>query len=168
MRKRLYFLISDLPSAEQIVNDLLLARIDDSHIHVMANDDIALGNLPRATLLQTSDIVHGIESGLIIGGLTGLVGGLVATAALSVGTMFGSVVLVSLLCGALIGSWVASMIGSDVPNSRLKKFEKALSNNKILLMVDVPDKQVKSITCMVEAHHHVHKEGVEPSIPAFP
>lgn len=50
MRKRLYFLISNLPSAHQIVNDLLIARIDDSHIHVMANDDIALGNLPKATI----------------------------------------------------------------------------------------------------------------------
>lgn len=168
MRKRLYFLISDLPSAHQIVNDLLISRIDDSHIHVMANDDIALGNLPKATLLQTSDIVHGIESGLIIGGLTGLIGGVVATVALSMGAMFGGVVLVSVICGSLIGSWVASMIGSDVPNSRLKRFEKALANNKILLMVDVPNDRVEEITLMVENHQHVHKEGIEPSIPAFP
>ena len=168
MRKRLYFLISDLPGAHQIVDDLLIARIDDSHIHVMANDDIALGNLPKATLLQTSDIVHGIESGLVIGGLTGLMGGVIATIALSVGTMFGGVVLVSVICGALIGSWVASMIGSDVPNSRLKKFEKALQNDKILLMVDVPNDRVEEITLMVENHKHVHKEGMEPTIPAFP
>jgi len=168
MRKRLYFLISELPDAHQIVDDLLLARIDDSHIHVMANDDIALGNLPKATLLQTSDIVHGIESGLVIGGLTGLVGGAVATFALSVDVMVGVVVLVSVICGALIGSWVASMIGSDVPNSRLKKFEKALKNNRILLMVDVPSERVEEITHLVENHQHVHKEGMEPSIPAFP
>ena len=168
MRKRLYFLIADTPNAHQIVNDLLIARIDDSHIHVMANDDIALGNLPKATLLQTSDIVHGIESGLVIGGITGLIGGVVATISLSMGGMFGAVVLVSVLCGALIGSWVASMIGSDVPNSRLKKFEKALANGKILLMVDVPNERVEEITRRVENHHRVHKAGVEPTIPAFP
>ena len=168
MRKRLYFLVFDLPSARKIVNHLLIARIDDSHIHVMANHDISLGDLPKATLLQTSDIVHGIESGLVIGGITGLLGGVVATVALSVGAMFGGVVLASVLCGALIGSWVASMIGSDVPNSRLKKFEKALAAGKILLMVDVPDHRVQEITFLVENHHNVHKEGMEPTIPAFP
>jgi hypothetical protein len=168
MRKRLYFLISDLSDAHKIVDDLLLARIGDSHIHVMARDDIALGNLPKANLLQTSDIIHGLELGLIIGGLTGLVGGVVATIAISVGAMFGGVVLTSVVCGALIGSWIASMIGSDVPNSRLKKFDKALARGKILLMVDVPNALVGEITHLIESHQHVHKEGLEPTIPAFP
>lgn len=105
---------------------------------------------------------------MIIGGLTGLMGGVVATIALSLGAMFGGVVLMSVLLGALVGSWVASMIGSDVPNSRLKKFEKALKNGRILLMVDVPNERVEAVTLLVENHRHVHKEGMEPSIPAFP
>jgi len=36
MRRRLYFLLPDLGSAIQTANDLLLARIEDSHMHFLA------------------------------------------------------------------------------------------------------------------------------------
>jgi len=80
MRRRIYFLLPNVGSARQVVNELLLARIDDHHIHVMAREGIALGDLPQANLLQRSDFVHGVEIGLSVGGATGIVAGLIAVA----------------------------------------------------------------------------------------
>ena len=36
MRRRLYFIMPDLPSARKMMDDLLLARIEERHIHVLA------------------------------------------------------------------------------------------------------------------------------------
>ncbi|HEY9050625.1 MAG TPA: DUF1269 domain-containing protein [Gammaproteobacteria bacterium] len=169
MRKRLYFLLSDLDSARNIVDELLLARIEAPRIHVLAREGTSLGNLPEATLLETSDIVHGIESGLIIGGISGFIAGIAASLVLSLDTsMTGVIILVCTLIAALFGIWMSSMIGSDVRNSRLKEFESALNDGKILLMVDVPSGRIVDIKNKVSAHKQAQTLGEEPSIPAFP
>jgi len=168
MRKRLYYLLSDIPSTREIVNELLLARIDEPHIHVLAKDNTSMADLPKATFMQTSDIVHGIETGLVIGGLTGLVVSLIATLSLELGSMVGVVILSCTLLGSLLGIWTSSMVGSNVRNSRLRGFESAIEDGKVLLMVDVPQQRVEDISSKIESHEQAHKEGSEPSIPAFP
>jgi len=168
MRKRLYFLLPNLDSAQQVVNELLLARIDDHHIHVMAKDGTDLGDLPEATLFEKSDIIHGIETGMVIGGISGLVGSIIAITALQLGSMMGLVVLGCTIFGAGFGIWTSGMIGSSTKNTRLKEFESAMEAGKILIMADVPLVKVESITHKVEAHKNAVMGGSEPSMPAFP
>lgn len=168
MRKRLYYLLPDIPSTREIVDELLLARIGESQIHVLARNNRDTEGLPKASLLQTSDIIHGIETGLVIGGLTGLVAALIATISLNLDNMVGVVILSCTLLGSLLGIWISSMIGSDLRNSRLRSFESAIDEGKVLLMVDVPRDRMKEITDKIEAHKRVMKKGEEPSIPAFP
>ena len=170
MRRRLYFLLPNVARARQVVDELLLARIDDHHIHVMAREGIALGDLPRANLLQRSDFVHGIEIGLSVGGATGIVAGLIAVAFPPEGVVLGGwTLLVTALAGALIGAWAAGMIGTDIPNSQLKHFATAVAAGQILILVDVPKGQVKSVTNMIRRHHpEADMHGIEPNIPAFP
>ena len=43
MRRRLYFVLPDVASAEQTLHDLLLARIEVSHIHCLARRDLPMG-----------------------------------------------------------------------------------------------------------------------------
>ena len=168
MRKRLYFLLPNLEEANKTVDELLLARIDDKHIHVMAKDGIDLGDLPEATLFQTSDIVHGVETGMVIGGLSGLVGSIIAITALQVGSAMGLIVLGCTIFGAGFGIWTSGMIGSSTKNSRLKEFEQSMEEGKILLMVDTPLEKVDVITGKMKAHKHIVVGGSEPSMPAFP
>lgn len=168
MRKRLYFLLPSFESAKQIVDELLIARIDENHIHVMAKDGVDIGDLPEASIFQTSDIVHGIESGMVIGGISGLVGSVIAITALQLGSMMGLIVLGCTIFGAMFGIWSAGMIGSSAKNTRLKDFESAMEDGKILLMADVPIEKVSEVTHKVEAHKQTILGGEEPSIPAFP
>ena len=58
MRKRIFWLLPDLPSARRTMDDLLLARIENSHIHFVARDGSDMTGLHEANLFQTSDIVH--------------------------------------------------------------------------------------------------------------
>lgn len=168
MRRRLYFLIPDLALTRQIVDELLLARIDDRHIHVLGNDSEALKGLPEATLLQTSDVVHGLELGLIVGGATGVISGLIASFGPAADIMGAGLVLVCALAGALVGAWASGMVSTSIRNSRLKAFEKAMEQGEFLLIADIPKERVGEICTLVKTHREAHLEGSEPTIPAFP
>jgi len=170
MRRRIYFLLPNVGSARQVVNELLLARIDDHHIHVMAREGTTLGDLPQANLLQRSDFIHGVEIGLSVGGATGIVAGLIAVAFPPQGIVLGGWTMLAMaLAGALIGAWVAGMIGTDIPNSQLREFTTAVADGQILMMVDVPKSEVANVTDMIKKHHpEADMHGVEPTIPAFP
>ena len=124
MRRRLYFLLPDVESAKHTADDLLLARVEDRHMHFLARRGTDLGELHEASYLEKTDAVHGAFTGLVIGGIVGLVVGLLLVYFPPGGA---SVQLVAVLIAAVIGSflgiWVASMVGLQVPNSRLKAFE---------------------------------------------
>lgn len=167
MRRRLYFLVPDIGSTQRIVDELLLARIDDRHIHVLAREGTPLDGLPEATIFQKSDLAHGLEVGLVVGGATGAVAGVMAVLA-ATGLSAGGLILACALAGALIGAWVSTMISADVRNSRLRAFESPIEQGQILLMVDVPKGRVDEINGLVRTHREAHPEGTEPTIPAFP
>lgn len=168
--RRLYFVLPDLAMTKKVVDELLLKRIDDHHIHVLANEFTDIGNLPEASLLQKSDLIPAVERGLAIGGITGVIAGVAAVtfppAELALG---GGTILISSVFGACMGAWVSGMIGVDVRNTQIRRFEAQIAKGKILLMVDVPKPQAKTINEMVHRlHPQVQVAGSEPQIPAFP
>lgn len=171
MRRRIYWLLPDLASARRTMNDLLLARIAEPHIHFVAREGADTSGLHSANVLQTSDVVRAAQVGLLSGGAVGLVlGALVAVFFPIVGDepQWGMVAVLGIV-GALFGIWSSSMIGVSTPSKRLKRFEAAIEKGQILLMVDVPRSRVAEIEAMLEgAHPEGHFEGVEPDIPAFP
>ncbi len=170
--RRLYFLIPTIDSAKTIVDELLLARIEERHIHIAAGDHHALteANLPEANLLQESDFVPAVERGLAVGGATGILAGIAAVAVPGVGLALGGGAILGIgLAGAGLGAWVSGMIGISAPSSRLKDFERAIAQGELLMMVDVPKARVDEISELVRSHHpEAHIEGTEPVIPAFP
>ena len=170
--RRLYFMIPTIESAKAIVDGLLLARIEQRHIHIAAADHHALleANLPEANLLQESDFIPAVERGLAIGGATGIVAGIAAIALPGVGLALGGGAILGIgLAGAGLGAWCAGMIGISAPSTRLKEFEEAINEGSLLMMVDVPKGQVDEITAIIQKHHpEVSVEGTEAVIPAFP
>src|SRR5512140_1434980 len=77
MLRRLYWLLPNVESARRTADDLLLARIEDRHMHFLARRGTDLANLHEASYLQKTDTVHGAFVGLVLGGLTGILGGIV-------------------------------------------------------------------------------------------
>jgi len=170
MRRRILYVVPDLASARRMMDDLLLARIEERHIHFVGDSATAMTGLHEANLLQKSDLVHGAQMGLLIGAALGAaLGGVIVWASAG---QFGVplvVVLVAAVLGALFGAWVSSMIGSSVPNSRLRTFERELAAGKLLLMVDVPAHRVEEIRERLHAiHPEIEDRGLDPHVPAFP
>lgn len=169
MRRRLYFLLPDLESARRTANDLLLARIEDRHMHFLAKRGTDLGELHEASYLQKTDILHGAGIGLAIGGLGGMVLGAVIVAYPPAGNPQLITVLIAAVIGALLGAWMASMAAAAVPNSRLKQFHEEIEKGKILLMVDVPYQMVEKVRDLVLSRHpEAVSGGQESRFPAFP
>lgn len=168
--KRIYFLVPDIATTGKIVDDLLLARVEEKHIHVLAKRGTPLEDLPEATLMQKTDFVPAVEQGLAIGGSSGLLAGLVAiTLPASAPVVAGGVLLATTLAGAGIGAWVSGMVGMSVGNRRVKEFEDAIEAGELLVMADVPAERVDEIEDCVKSHlPKVEIEGTEPKVPAFP
>jgi len=79
------------------------------------------------------------------------------------------IVLGSALVGGLFGAWVSSMVGCAVPNSRLKEFQQAIDDGKLLLMVDVPEYRVGDIRDLLHRRHPEGEDrGIDPHVPVFP
>ncbi|NOV27104.1 DUF1269 domain-containing protein [Cupriavidus necator] len=170
MRKRIFWLLPDLASAKRTMDDLLLARLENRHIHFVARDGADMTGLHEANLFQTSDIVHAAEMGLMVGGGVGVVAGVVVAMfpIVSDTPQWGLVGVLAVL-GAVFGAWAASMIGSSAPNSRLRAFEKDIEAGKILLMVDVPRGRIEEVeTLLRNAHPEASFAGMDPAVPAFP
>lgn len=168
--RRIYFLVPDVSTAKRIVDDLLLARIDERHIHVIARGGTPMEDLPEASLLQKSDFIPAVERGLALGGSTGIIAGLVAITLPAAAPMLaGGILLMSTLSGAGIGAWAGGMIGVSVSNTRIKQFEEAIEAGQLLLLADVPKSRVDEIEDRIKEHlPQVDIEGTEPTIPAFP
>ncbi len=170
MRRRLYFLLPDLESARLTANDLLLARVEFRHMHFLARRGMDLGDLHQANPLQKTDLVHGAEVGLVLGGVCGLLLGLFIVFSPPPGvTLELVIVLATAIGGALLGAWVASLVGASVPNSRIKQYQADIEKGAILLMVDVPPSRVEEIRELVHRRHPEASGGaMEPTQPAFP
>lgn len=170
MRRRLYFIMPDLPSARKMMDDLLLARIEERHIHFLARRGTSMEGLHEANHLQKSDLVHGAQVGLALGALLGFIVGAIVVMTIVVDNRWQiAVVLGSGIVGALFGTWVASMVGSAVPNSRLRQFQSAIDEGRILVMADVPQHRVDEVReALNDRHPEAEDRGIDPHIPAFP
>jgi hypothetical protein len=168
--RRIYFLVPDHDTTKTIVDELLLARIEERHIHVIAKEGAPMEELPEASFLQKSDFVPALERGMTLGGATGIVVGLVAMTLPPAGLVLGGgAVLAMALAGAGVGAWLSSMIGISLPNSCLKHFEGAIEAGEFLMVVDLPKERIEEIDELVKQHHpEADIGGTEPHVPPFP
>ena len=166
MRLRMYVTLPDVASAKKLADDLLLARIEDRHMHFLARRGTDLGELHQASYLQKTDAVNAAFRGLLIGGVMGTIIGVIIVYAMNVAL---GAVLIGALVGAGLGAWVSTMLGLQVGNTSLKDFEKEISDGKILLMLDVPAGRYEEIRSVIaRTHPEAADRGNEPTVPAFP
>ena len=170
MKRRIYWLMPDLASARRAMDDLVWARVDVARIHFAGPEGMDMAGLHAANVWQTSDVVHAAKTGWAVGSACGIVVGLVAALLFPItgdGPEWEVAVLVALL-GGVVGAWSASMIGISIPSPRLQRFEGAIAQGRILLMVDLPRSRVRDIEALLRSSHpEARFEGEEPQVPAL-
>lgn len=170
MRRRLYFLLPDVLSAKRTADDLLLARVEDRHMHFLARRGTELGELHEASYALKTDFGRGATLGLGLGVLGGAAIGALIVGSPPEGTHPGlAAAVAAMIVGALIGVWLGSMAAVAVPNSRLKGFQADIERGRVLLMLDVPYARVDEVRDIVLARHpEALAAGLETRYPAFP
>lgn len=170
MLRRIYFLVPTVAEAKTIVDELLLARVEERHLHVVAREGTPLENLPEARVAQSTDLVPAPQRGVAAGGLAGLLAGALAVTFPPTGLVLGGGALLGLTAfSAGFGAWMSSMVGVGLPNSRIEQYQQAIESGQLLLMVDVHRDRVDEIEALVTRHHpQAELDGVDPNIPIFP
>ena len=171
MRTRIYWLLPNVESAQETMDDLLLDHVEYRHMHFVGREDVDMRDLHAANVMQTSDVIRSAEMGLILGASLGaLIGGLIAVYYPIAGDGPQWPIAVGLaIAGALFGIWTSTMIGVSTPSKRLQRFAPEIEQGKILLMLDLPRFRVDQIRARLEKRHpEAHFEGREPETPAFP
>ncbi|OWW20581.1 DUF1269 domain-containing protein [Noviherbaspirillum denitrificans] len=167
MRHRLYYLLPDVESARRTLDDMLLNRIDQGHLHFLAKGALP-EDMPEANFLQKTDVVHGAKAGMLAGAALGMALGFLVVYyfSLEAGAL---AVTASTLVGVLFGGWAASLVAAAIPNSRLAAFFPEIEKGKVLLIADVPARRIEQIErVLAERHPEIKFSGEEPTIPAFP
>ena len=170
MRRRLYYLLPDVPSARALLDELLLARIEERHIRFLARDGALPDDMPGCGVLLKTDLVHGAQLGALIGGIVGLAAGILLVLMPPDGlTMRTAAILLLALGGALFGAWASGMNGCAIPNRKLEQYKDAIDGGQVLMVLDVPVRRVRQIEDMIAVRHPDYRfGGAEPPLVAFP
>lgn len=163
--RRIYFLAPNIDITHKIVDELRAQGIDDHHINILAKRDTPLEDLPEATPFQKTDFIPAVERGAALGAATGLLAGLVGLRFAGY-AIAGGPVLGVLIYGATIGAMMSGLAGLQVGNSKVKKYEEAIEQGELLVMVDIAKEQIEEISKMIIKHHpKAEFEGIEPLLP---
>lgn len=162
MRRRLYFVVPDLKSAHVVMNELLLARIGASCIHFHAKPGKQLGNLPKANILEKTDVVYAGIGGFLFGAGFGFLGGLLAYL---VPWWFGpvnpTVMPYCMIIGGIACAAWAGALSCGVPCHHLDRYKEPIEAGKILMIVLVPMHRLSEIR---ELLHRTHPEAAYSGI----
>ena len=160
--KRLYFMLPDKEACKKVVAQFRGAGIPNRRLHGVANVAIPLEDLPEAGLTDRTEVVHGVERGLALGGTAGLLGGMLVLAFPPAGIVVGGQALVAAVTagGAGFGALALGLISKDIHNKDIAAFEDDIAHGRILLMVDVPKEEVAHWEQLILAHHPGAEIGV--------
>lgn len=152
MKRRLYFLIPDTEHAQAVVDKLVASGVERRHLHVIAAQGVDLEGLPIATTNQRRDLGARLET-LIWGGNLALF--FIALMALIVlGLTQASWHWLLLPLVVMLTTFLAGLtFTTHIPNVHMSEFSDAIHHREILLMVDVPVRQVAKVEGLVHRHH---------------
>ncbi len=152
--RRLYFLVPDEPICRAVTQALEAQGVPHGHLHVLASLNHPLRALPGATLWETTELAHGIRLGLGLGGVAGLLGGLLAVSFPPAGLVLGGgALLTSAAAGAGLGALVSALLGIQAHNHHLDRFQRAIDEGQLLLIVDVPRREEEQVRELIRSHH---------------
>jgi hypothetical protein len=137
MKSRRVFSMPDVATAQAAMPVARKAGIEDADISLIARSDIELDEIPDHRKEGSSDFVPAALRGVVGGGATGLLAGLVAIAIPPIGITLAGAGAMG-IAGALVGSWAGALAGSAAPDPVRQKFEQEIEAGRVLLVIDGP------------------------------
>jgi hypothetical protein len=135
MKTRHVLSTPDLATARTVMQAARAAGMPEQDISLIARSDIELEAAPEQHKEAGGDFYPAALRGVIGGGATGLLAGLVAVAIPPIGITLAGVAGLA-IAGALTGGWTSAMVGASVPDPVRRKFEDEIEAGRILVVLD--------------------------------
>jgi hypothetical protein len=135
MKTRHVFSTHDIDAAEVAVTALREAGIPNDDISLVARHDVENQQIPDDQQDSGDDFGRGGMKGVLAGGGSGLLVGIVAVAVPALGlTLAGAAAMT--LVGAAVGGWVGMLTGTAEPGQVRRRFEEEIEAGRVLVVVD--------------------------------
>jgi len=135
MKARHAFSTPDIATAEAAVNALRQAGVSDDDIWLIARHDVEIAAIPDDLQDTSGDFGRGGVKGLLMGGGSGLLCGLVAIAVPAIGLpIAGAAAMV--VAGAAVGGWMGMLTGTAEPDTARRKFHEEIDAGRVIVAVD--------------------------------
>jgi hypothetical protein len=158
---RLHVILPDPDSCQRVVRALQQEGLAAEHLHVVASLGQNLEGLPEASVWQKTELAHGLEWGVGLGGVAGLLGGLLAVTFPPAGLVLGGgAILAGAAAGAGVGAVITALLGSHEHNHELDHFQREIAAGRLLLLADVPRGRVAELSELISRHHPEAEIGV--------
>ena len=167
--KRYYYVNDNLDELEQVEQELEHKGISTPRIHVLSRDDAGVHGhrLNEVNAFLRQDLMRSGKRGALIGiALALLVIGIAWLSGFSERIGWVPFVCLSIV---LLGffTWEGGLWGIQEPNSRFRRFERALNDGQHLLLVDVDGRHEETVRHTLAQHPSVKPAGVGVATPAW-
>lgn len=160
MKRRLYFMIEDIQDARKLMQELLLARVDDEYISFFAKSRDMLGDLPRTNVMQRTYMLHGGMTGFFICAALGFIAGVLVVALPNpwfpewyVPASPATIITITTVIGAVAGAIWTALVSSALPNEMMVKFQRDIEKGHVLMIVKVPQERTEEIRDHIVKRH---------------
>ena len=150
MKKRHVFSAADLAIAEAAVAAARQAGIADDDISLIARHDIEKQAIPDDRQNTEFNFAPGALKGVLEGGATGLVAGIIAISVPPLGLTIAGVAAMA-AAGAGIGGWMGALVGTEVPDPVRRKFADEIEAGRVLVVIDGEEDELARANPAVEA-----------------
>ncbi|MEI7037157.1 hypothetical protein [Fulvimonas yonginensis] len=135
MKTRCVFSTPDLSAARVAMDAARRAGVPDNDISLIAREDIELEQIPDHLMVGRTDFYPAAARGLLCGGATGVLLGLLAIAVPPLGVTLAGAAAIA-LAGAAVGGWTGALVGTDVPDVVHRRFKREIDAGRILVVID--------------------------------
>lgn len=152
--KRLFYLVDQLDSLEEISEDLHEHGVSDWRFHVLSKNEAGLytRHVHGASILDRTDLARWAERGAIAGALFGAA--FILTAIFSGALQLPTAAWVALfLFSTGMGAFLAGFGGISAENYRIRKYHDDVENGRHLVMVDVWREDEETMKRLMAENH---------------
>jgi hypothetical protein len=153
-------MVETIADARRLMQELLLARIDDHHISFYAKTRDMLEDLPATSLSQRTYMIHGGLTGLFICAALGFLAGVLVVAVHNpwfpewyVPASPATIITITTVIGAVAGAVWTALVASALPNDMLDKFRRDIEQGHVLMIVRLPAGRQEEIRDHIVRQH---------------
>lgn len=160
MKRRLYFMVQTINDARRLMQELLMARIDDEYISFYAKSRDMLGDLPPTSVSQRTYMLHGGLVGFFICAAMGFLAGVLVVAVPNpwfpewyTPSSPATIITITTAIGAVTGAIWTALVSSALPNEMLHKFRRDIEKGHVLMIVKVEPERCEEIRDRIIKQH---------------